>query len=118
MADDKNYSNKDNNNRNNQKDNHRNQKDNHREQKDNPNKNNTKKPSLCEVSKKCGGCQYIDLPYKEQLARKQRQAEKLLKRFGKVKPIIGMENPSHYRNKVHAVFDFQRGKGIVSGIYK
>lgn len=129
MTDYKNYSNKDNNNRdnhrNNQKDNHRNQKDNHRDQKDNhrnykdnPNKNNIKKPSLCEVSKKCGGCQYIDLPYKEQLARKQRQAEKLLKKFGRVKPIIGMENPSHYRNKVHAVFDFQRGKGIVSGIYK
>lgn len=79
---------------------------------------NSRKPSQCAVSKKCGGCQYIDMPYKEQLARKQRQVEMLLKGFGRVKPILGMERPAHYRNKVHAVFDFQKGKGIVSGIYQ
>lgn len=87
-----------------------------REMKEHRNKNG--KTSLCEISSKCGGCQYIDMPYQEQLARKQRQAEKLLRGFAKVKPILGMENPSHYRNKVHAVFDFQKGKGIVSGIYQ
>lgn len=81
-------------------------------------RNNKRKKSLCEVSKKCGGCQYIDVPYKEQLVRKQGQVEKLLKSFGKVKPIIGMEEPAHYRNKVHAVFDFRKGQGIVSGIYQ
>lgn len=74
--------------------------------------------SLCSVSKKCGGCQLVDMAYKEQLKRKQRQAEQLLKEFGKAKPIIGMEEPAHYRNKVHAVFAFQKGKGIVSGIYQ
>lgn len=58
------------------------------------------------------------MPYKEQLAKKQRKAEGLLKGFGKVRPIIGMEQPLHYRNKVHAVFDFQKGRGIVSGIYQ
>lgn len=77
-----------------------------------------KQQSLCSVFKKCGGCQYVDMPYQEQLKRKQRQAEQLLKAFGKVKPIIGMEEPAHYRNKVHAVFAFQKGKGIVSGIYQ
>lgn len=41
-----------------------------------------------------------------------------MKEFGKVAPIIGMEEPAHYRNKVHAVFAFQKGKGIVSGIYQ
>lgn len=81
-------------------------------------KNTSQKKSLCKVSKKCGGCQYIDVPYQEQLTRKQRRVESLLKGFGKVNPIIGMEEPSHYRNKVHAVFDFQKGKGIVAGIYK
>lgn len=60
----------------------------------------------------------MDMPYEEQLKKKQRQAELLLKEFGKVRPIIGMEQPAHYRNKVHAVFDFQKGKGIVSGIYQ
>ncbi len=74
--------------------------------------------SRCPVAKKCGGCQYIDMPYKEQLAKKQKYVEKLLGEFGKVKQIVGMEQPEHYRNKVHAVYDFQKGKGIVSGIYK
>lgn len=77
-----------------------------------------RKRSLCPVTKKCGGCQFVDMPYQEQLKRKQRQAEQLLKPFGKVMPIIGMEEPAHYRNKVHAVFDFQKGRGIVSGIYQ
>lgn len=76
------------------------------------------KKSLCPVTGKCGGCQYVDMPYKAQLKRKQKQAEMLLKEYGKVKPIIGMEEPSHYRNKVHAVFAFQKGRGIVSGIYQ
>lgn len=26
--------------------------------------------------------------------------------------------PAHYRNKVHAVFAFQKGRGIISGIYQ
>ncbi|MDE7428517.1 MAG: 23S rRNA (uracil(1939)-C(5))-methyltransferase RlmD, partial [Lachnospiraceae bacterium] len=77
-----------------------------------------KKTGQCPVSKKCGGCQYIDIPYAEQLKKKQRQVESLLKGFGKVKPIIGMEEPANYRNKVHAVFAFQKGRGIVSGIYQ
>lgn len=76
------------------------------------------KKSLCPVTGKCGGCQYVDMPYKAQLKRKQKQAEMLLKEYGKVKPIIGMEEPAHYRNKVHAVFVFQKGRGIVSGIYQ
>ena len=76
------------------------------------------KKSLCPVTGKCGGCQYVDMPYKAQLKRKQKQAEMLLKEYGKVKPIIGMEEPAHYRNKVHAVFAFQKGRGIVSGIYQ
>ncbi|MDE7247343.1 MAG: 23S rRNA (uracil(1939)-C(5))-methyltransferase RlmD, partial [Lachnospiraceae bacterium] len=54
----------------------------------------------------------------EQLKIKQKRVGELLKEFGRVKPIIGMDEPAHYRNKVHAVFDFQKGKGIVSGIYQ
>lgn len=78
----------------------------------------SKASGLCPVAKKCGGCQYIDMPYKEQLAKKQKYVEQLLKGFGKVNRIIGMEQPEYYRNKVHAVYDFQKGKGIVSGIYQ
>lgn len=76
------------------------------------------KQDLCPVAKKCGGCRYTDTPYEEQLKIKQKRAEQLIKEFGRVKPILGMDEPAHYRNKVHAVFDFRRGKGIVSGIYQ
>lgn len=72
----------------------------------------------CAVAGKCGGCRYIGTPYAEQLQRKQHRVEQLLNEYGKVRGIIGMEQPEHYRNKVHAVFDFRRGKGIVSGIYR
>ncbi len=74
------------------------------------------KSSLCPVSKQCGGCQYLDMPYKEQLKLKQQQMQKLLGSFGKVYPIVGMENPFHYRNKVHAVFGWRKGEPI-SGVY-
>ena len=38
----------------------------------------------CSVSKKCGSCQYQGVPYKEQLAAKQKKMSKLLKKFGNV----------------------------------
>lgn len=75
------------------------------------------KKSMCPVSKKCGGCQLLDRPYEEQLRQKQKQLELLLKDFCKVYPIVGMENPFHYRNKVHAVFGYRKGQAI-SGVYK
>ena len=34
------------------------------------------------------------------------------------KAIIGMKNPFHYRNKVHAVFDRDKRGNIISGIYQ
>ena len=72
---------------------------------------------LCPVMKKCGGCQLLALPYPEQLALKQRRVEALLSSFCPVAPIVGMENPYHYRNKVHAALGVS-GKGeVVSGVY-
>ena len=75
------------------------------------------KKSLCPVSKACGGCQWIDIPYTEQLMRKQELLTKLLKPYVKPERVIGMEQPFHYRNKVHAAFGMSRS-GPVSGIYK
>ena len=72
----------------------------------------------CTVSKKCGGCQYQGVSYQEQLAAKQKKMNKLLKKFGNVKPIIGMEDPYYYRNKVHAVFDRDRKGNIICGTYE
>ena len=74
--------------------------------------------SPCPHSKKCGGCQLQNMPYSEQLLYKQRIAENNLGAFGKVSEIIGMENPLHYRNKVHAAFALDARRKIVSGIYQ
>lgn len=73
---------------------------------------------LCPVAKQCGGCQLLDMEYKKQLAMKQKKAEELLKGLCPLKPVIGMENPFHYRNKVHAVFDRDRRGNAISGIYQ
>jgi len=75
-----------------------------------------RKNSLCPVSRRCGGCQYLDIPYEEQLKKKQAQMQALLGRFCKVYPIKGMDNPFHYRNKVHAVFGHRKGE--ISGVYE
>lgn len=72
----------------------------------------------CPVNKKCGGCQYLSKSYKEQLRIKQRQIQDLLKEFGKVEPILGMEDPYHYRNKVHAVFHRDRKGNVICGTYE
>ena len=95
-----------------------------------------KQANACPYAKKCGGCDYQGKPYEEQLKEKQDYVRKTLKGICGVLPIIGMEDPYHYRNKVHAVFDIVRGgkrgtsKGvksktsgasagtIISGVYK
>ncbi len=96
------------------------------------------KSNVCPYAKKCGGCDYQGMPYEKQLREKQEYVRKNVGEFCKVLPIIGMENPYHYRNKVHAVFDVERrGKhagggrrvagnghakaapgGVISGVYK
>ena len=73
---------------------------------------------ICPNFGKCGGCQLLSLPYEEQVKRKQKMVEELLGPFCKVEPFIGMEDPKHYRNKVHAVFGLDRKGQPVSGVYK
>lgn len=82
---------------------------------------NTKKninSSSCPVYKKCGGCQLQNLTYKQQLEFKQRKVEKLLKKFCNVMPIIGMDTPYQYRNKVQAAFRTTKQGKIISGVYQ
>ena len=78
----------------------------------------TQNKTRCPHSKKCGGCQLQNLDYKEQLAHKERTCIRLLGKFCRVEPIIGMENPYHYRNKVQAAFGTTRAGRIISGIYQ
>lgn len=79
---------------------------------------NNKNVTTCPYAKKCGGCQYQGMDYAAQLKKKQKEMNKLLKDFGKPDPIIGMKDPLHYRNKVHAVFGRTRKGEIVSGTYE
>ncbi len=81
-------------------------------------KKTIQKGKICPVNKKCGGCQYLSKTYKEQLQIKQKNVQKLLKDFGKVEPILGMEDPYHYRNKVHAVFHRDRKGNVICGTYE
>lgn len=76
------------------------------------------KNGSCPVYKKCGGCQLQNLTYEEQLRYKQNKVIKLLKSFGRVEQIIGMDNPYHYRNKVQAAFFTDRNGKIKSGVYQ
>ena len=72
----------------------------------------------CPVYKKCGGCQLLHMDYEKQLRWKKEQVLKLLKPYGKLEDMIGMENPEHYRHKVHAVFGRDRRGNTISGVYK
>ena len=87
------------------------------------NKNEAERPvkkikSKCPISKKCGGCQYLDTPYADQLEIKQRNLRIRLEPFGKPEKIIGMEDPFYYRNKVTAVFKRKKDGSIESGVYE
>ncbi len=73
---------------------------------------------ICSVAKKCGGCQYQGVAYEEQLKKKQKEEEALLKAFGKVEPIIGMQEPYYYRNKMHRTFGRDRKGNIICGTYE
>jgi 23S rRNA (uracil1939-C5)-methyltransferase len=72
----------------------------------------------CPYAKKCGGCEYQGVPYEEQLAKKQQYVRKLMEPYGKVAPIVGMEQPFFYRHKVHAVFGCTKRGQIVAGCYR
>lgn len=77
-----------------------------------------KKHTVCPAAKKCGGCRWIEKPYQEQLQEREKLVQKLLTPYCKVEPIIGMDSPEHYRNKVHAAFGEDRKHNIISGIYE
>ena len=72
----------------------------------------------CPVFKKCGGCQYLNLTYEEQLEKKKKELQRLLKGICPIHEVIGMENPWQYSNKVHAVFSHDRKGNPISGVYQ
>lgn len=81
-------------------------------------KNRNSEKVLCPVYKSCGGCQLLHMPYLKQLEQKKRKLEGLLEGICPVKAVIGMKQPLHYRNKVHAVFGHDKRGNAISGVYK
>ena len=74
--------------------------------------------TTCPQMKKCGGCQMQHLPYARQLELKQGKVNRLMGRFCHVEPILGMDEPYHYRNKVQAAFGTDAHGKIISGVYQ
>lgn len=75
----------------------------------------------CSVAGKCGGCTIQHLDYETQLKLKQNKVKQNIMRIGgfnniKVKPVIGMEEPYHYRNKAQYPVNSDKN-GINIGFY-
>ncbi|MED3645079.1 23S rRNA (uracil(1939)-C(5))-methyltransferase RlmD [Caldifermentibacillus hisashii] len=71
---------------------------------------------------KYGGCQLHHMSYEGQLQFKQNLVEQTLTRIGKLQdvnihPIIGMEQPFHYRNKAQVPVGERNGR-LITGFYK
>lgn len=80
----------------------------------------------CPIARKCGGCQIQEMEYSRQLQFKEDKVKGNLLRIGEVpeellgrvmEPIIGMENPFHYRNKAQFPIGTDKEGHIVAGFY-
>ena len=85
-----------------------------------------KSPERVEISaedrNKFGGCQIQHLSYAGQLKFKEKQVREVMARIGKLKdvtihPIIGMDEPLHYRNKAQVPVG-ERKRKLVAGFFK
>jgi 23S rRNA (uracil1939-C5)-methyltransferase len=74
--------------------------------------------NICAYNKKCGGCNYQGIDYKQQLKKKLDKVNSLIGKYVKVECIKGMDNPYHYRNKVTATFKKLKNGKIISGTYR
>ena len=80
----------------------------------------------CPLHQKCGGCQFQALSYEKQLVFKENKIKNNLLRLGGLtaeqlgacmEPIVGMENPYHYRNKAQFPVGTDREGNPVTGFY-
>ncbi len=74
--------------------------------------------ALCPAFGRCGGCSQLDVPYASQLAAKQQAVADLFAVMAPVEavqPILGMDEPFHYRNKVISPYAPAKGRGKGKG---
>ncbi len=81
---------------------------------------------VCAFHRQCGGCQIQALSYEKQLAFKQGKVRNNLIRLGGftpeevdkvMEPVVGMEEPYHYRNKALFPVGTDRQGNLVTGFY-
>lgn len=77
----------------------------------------------CPTYQNCGGCQLLHLNYEEQLYFKQERVTSALRRIGglrdvSVKPVLGMDNPWHYRHTARFHVGQSAGGGVELGFYR
>jgi 23S rRNA (uracil1939-C5)-methyltransferase/tRNA (uracil-5-)-methyltransferase len=80
-------------------------------------------PPRCALFGRCGGCQYQNLLYEEQLAWKRRQVAELLEHMAgltpAVSPVIGSPRPYGYRSKITPHFNAPReGRELAIGFLR
>lgn len=69
---------------------------------------------FCPVAARCGACQSVNVPYGRQLAEKDRFVAQLFADVAPadaLRPILGMEDPYGYRNKVTSPYAPVKGNG-------
>ena len=74
----------------------------------------------CPFYKECGGCDYQNIDYQQEIKIKEDYINQLLKKTGYKKHIevVPMEDPFNYRNKVIIAFKIGKNKKVTSGIYE
>ena len=68
-----------------------------------PAQRSTQKAPVCPVERECGACQHVGVPYAQQLASKDTRVAELFADVADasaLRPILGMDEPYCYRNKV------------------
>lgn len=81
---------------------------------------------VCSFHKQCGGCQIQAMSYERQLAFKESKVKNNLVRIGGfpaeeidriMEPIVGMEEPLHYRNKAQYPIGTDKEGNPIAGFY-
>ena len=72
----------------------------------------------CPVNKRCGACEWLNVPYPIQLRRKQESIQELLGKYCPIEPIKGMAEPLHFRNKLISPYAPGKRGGVLYGMYQ
>ena len=76
-----------------------------------------KEKKICPYHEYCGACTKQGFSYTKQLEWKQDKVSRLFRKIHEVKPIIGADDPYHYRNKAQISFDYDEKHRIIAGNY-